>query len=168
MPAVQPPPGYDKTVAVPAAGQRPGAAPTPRPGVVAPPPARPRVAPPAPEKKPPVMLIAIAVAALVVIVGGYFGYQKFFGAAPATTYIEINAVPWGTVKTVTPTEGGKAIEVNQMTPIRVPVPEGEYTVVVAGPNGTEKSETIKATNDSPGSFTPVYEAIDVDKILKTY
>jgi hypothetical protein len=55
-----------------------------------------------------------------------------------------------------------------MTPIRVPVPEGEFTVVVAGPNGTEKSETIKASNDSPGSYTPVYEAIDVDKILSSH
>jgi hypothetical protein len=113
-------------------------------------------------------MIGIAVAALVLLVGGYFAYQKMFGTAPATTYIEINAVPWGTVKTITPAGGGKAIEVNQITPIRVPVPEGEFTVVVAGPNGTEKSETIKASNDSPGSYTPVYEAIDVDKILSTH
>ena len=85
------------------------------------------------------------------------------------TYIEINAVPWGTVKTITPTGGGKAIEVNEQTPIRVPVPEGEFTVVVAGPDGTEKSETVKATNDSPGSLTPVYgEGIDVDKILSSH
>ena len=168
MPAMPaPPPHLDKTVAIPA-GQRPGVVPTPRPGAVAP--ARPRVAPaaPAPEKKPPVMMIGIAVAALVLLVGGYFAYQKMFGTAPATTYIEINAVPWGTVKTITPAGGGQAIEVNQMTPIRVPVPEGEFTVVVAGPNGTEKSETIKASNDSPGSYTPVYEAIDVDKILSTH
>ncbi|MGH9493235.1 MAG: hypothetical protein ACRD2K_07015, partial [Terriglobales bacterium] len=167
MPAVQaPPPHLDKTIAIPAA-QRPAGVPTPRPGVVAP--ARPRVPAPAPEKKSPVMMIGIAAVALVVLaVGGYFGYQKIFGTAPATTYIEINAVPWGTVKTITPTGGGKAIEVNEMTPIRVPVAEGEYTVVVAGPNGTEKTETVKAMNDSPGSFTPVYEAIDVDKILTTH
>ena len=167
MPAVHPPPGYDKTQAVPTpSGQRP-AVPTPRPGVV--PPARPRVpaAAPAPPKKSPVMLIVVAAAVLVAGVVGYVVYNKFMAAPPATTYIEINAVPWGTVKTITPAGGGKAIEVNQQTPIRVPVPEGEFTVVVAGPDGTEKSDTVKATNDSPGSFTPVYEAIDVDKILST-
>ena len=163
MPA--PPPGLDKTVAIPAA-QRPAGVPTPRPAAA--PTMRPPVAPPAPAKKPPVMMIGIALAAVVLAVGGYFAYQKMFGTAPATTYIEINAVPWGTVKTITPAGGGNAIEVNQQTPIRVPVPEGEFTVVVAGPNGTEKSETIKAANDSPGSYTPVFEAIDVDKILTSH
>ena len=162
MPA--PPPHLDKTVAMPAA-QRPAGVPTPRPAAA---PHRPPVAPLAPAKKPPVMMIGIALAAVVLAVGGYFAYQKMFGVAPATTYIEINAVPWGTVKTITPAGGGSAIEVNQQTPIRVPVPEGEFTVVVAGPDGTEKSETIKATNDSPGNFTPVYEAIDVDKILSSH
>ncbi len=168
MPAVPaPPPHLDKTVAVPTpSGQRPAAVPTPRPAVV--PPARPRVAPPAAEKKSPVVLIVVAVVVLVLAVGGYVGYQKFFAIAPATTYIEINAVPWGTVKTITPTGGGKTLQVNQQTPIRVPVPEGEFTVVVAGPDGTEKSETVKATNDSPGTLTPVYEAIDVDKILSSH
>ena len=165
MPA--PPPHLDKTVAMPAA-QRPGAAPTPRPAVV---PTAPRMAaaPPVPGKKSPVMMIAIAAIAFVVLaVGGYVGYKKFAGPGEATTYIEINAVPWGTVKSVTPAGGGKAIELNEVTPVRVPVAEGEYTVVVTGPNGTEKSETIKATNDSPGTYTPVYEAIDVEKILNAH
>jgi hypothetical protein len=166
MPA--PPANLDKTVAIPApSGQRP-AVPTPRP-VMAPAPPRVAPAPPVPGKKSPVMMIAVAAVALVILaVGGYVGYKKFVGPSAATTYIEINAVPWGTVKSVTPAGGGKAIEVNEMTPIRVPVPEGEYTVVVAGPNGTEKTETIKASNDSPGTFTPVYEAIDVDKIVSTH
>ena len=166
-PAMPAPPAHlDKTIATPA-GQRP-AVPTPRPAMA---PAPPRPAPPAamPEKKSPVMLIAIAAVALVVLaVGGYVGYKKFAGPGQATTYIEVNAVPWGTVKSVTPTAGGNTIEVNEMTPVRVPVPEGEYTVVVTGPNGTEKTETIKASNDSPGAYTPVFEAIDVDKILSTH
>ena len=165
MPA--PPPHLDKTVAIPGrAGQRPATVPTPRPAMA---PIPPRMAPaPAPAKKPPLLMIGIVLAFVVLAVSGYVGYKRMFGTAPATTYIEINAVPWGTVKSVTPAGGGKAIELNEMTPTRVPVAEGEYTVVVTGPNGTEKSETIKATNDSPGTYTPVYEAIDVDKILSSH
>jgi len=59
------------------------------------------------------------------------------------------------------------INVDQETPVRVPVAPGEYTVVVAGPGGDEQTQKVTVTNDSPGSFTPVFEKIDVDKILQS-
>ena len=103
----------------------------------------------------------------VVAVGGYFAYEKFFATPPApTTYIEINGVPWGHVKTLTPTSGN-AIQIDKDTPIRVPVSPGEYTIVVAGPNGQELSQKINVTNDSPGSYTPIFEKINVDQILQS-
>jgi hypothetical protein len=113
------------------------------------------------------MMIVLVVLLVAAIVGGYFAYNRFFVAPPApTNWIEINGVPWGTVKTVT-SASGKVIQVNQPTPIRVPVNPGEYTVVVDGPSGEEQSQKINVTNDSPGSYTPVFEKIDVDQIMQS-
>jgi hypothetical protein len=109
-----------------------------------------------------------AVVILVLSVGGYFALRK--GAAPeATAYMEINAVPWGTVKSVTNGSGeAMPLPAEPHTPIRLRVPPGEYKVVVAGPSGVEKSETLTVSEESPGSYTPVFEAIDVEEILRNY
>ncbi|HZR27788.1 MAG TPA: protein kinase, partial [Terriglobales bacterium] len=124
------------------------------------------VAPP-PPKKSPVMAIVLVIVVLVVAGVGYWYYKNNMAAPQApTSYIEINGVPWGTVKTVT-SANGNVTEVNQPTPVRVPVGPGEYTVVVAGPNGEEQSQKINVSNDSPGSYTPVFEKIDVDQILQS-
>jgi hypothetical protein len=69
------------------------------------------------------------------------------------------------VKTITKPDGTVVKEVNQQTPVRVPLPPGEYKVVVAGPRGDQKSETIKITAEQGGSVYPVFEAIDVERIL---
>src|SRR5437763_1621734 len=138
-----------------AAHARPSAAPAYRPA-------------PPPPKKSPVPMIVIAVLAVAALVGGYFAiFNKPSGGGGAGTsaYIEINAVPWGTVKTVTSSK--TTINVNQETPVRVPLTPGEYTVVVAGPDGDEQTQKVTVTNDVPGSFTPVFEKIDVDKILQS-
>ena len=126
-----------------------------------------RPAPP-PPKKSPVPMVLIVVLAVAALVGGYFAIFKkppAGGAAGTSAYIEINAVPWGTVKTVTSPQA--TINVNQETPVRVPVAPGEYTVVVAGPNGDEQTQKVAVSNDAPGSFTPVFERVDVDKILQS-
>jgi len=124
-----------------------------------------QVAPP--PKKSPVGMIVLVIVLLAAGVGGYWFYEnKIATPATPTSYIEINGVPWGTVKTVT-SSAGNVIQVNQPTPIRVPVGPGEYTVVVTGPNGEEQSEKINVTNDAPGTYTPVFEKIDVDQILQS-
>ena len=139
-----------------AAHARPSAAPAYRPA-------------PPPPKKSPLPMIIIAVLAVAALVGGYFAIfnkpSAGGGAAGTSAYIEINAVPWGTVKTVASSKA--TINVDQETPVRVPVAPGEYTVVVAGPGGDEQTQKVTVTNDSPGSFTPVFEKIDVDKILQS-
>jgi serine/threonine-protein kinase len=125
-----------------------------------------QVAPPPPKKSPAAMIV-IVVLLIALVVGGIFVYQKFVAPPPApTTWIEINGVPWGHVKTVT-SASGKVIQVDQDTPVRVPVNPGEYTVVVAGPNGEEQSQTITVTSDSHGPYTPVFEKINVEQILQS-
>ena len=122
---------------------------------------------PAPEpRRSPVMAIVIVLVIIAAIAGGYFGYKKFTAPVPATSYIEINAVPWGMVKSVT-AANGKVINVNQETPLRLSVAPGQYTVVVTGPSGAEQSKELSVTDDAPGNYTPVFEKIDVDKILQS-
>ncbi len=114
------------------------------------------------------MMIVIAVAVVVLAVVGYVVYSKITGTPPATAYIEINAVPWGTVKTVTSSDGKVKLDVNKETPLRVPVPPGTYKVVIDGPSGQEQTVEVKVTNDNPGEVAPpAFEEIDVDQILNS-
>ncbi|MGH9669554.1 MAG: hypothetical protein ACRD3A_05510, partial [Terriglobales bacterium] len=163
---------YDAAPAPAAVPAAPGVArPPARPGV-APPPAvqaPPRPAPPPPKPAFPMKFVVIGVVALVVIVGGILAYRSISTPAPATAYVEINAIPWGTVKSITSTDGDEVqIGTDTQTPLRIALAPGEYKVVVAGPKGEEKTETIKVSNESPGSYVPVFEAIDVEKIVTTH
>ena len=119
------------------------------------------VAPP-PPKKSPLVPILIAVV-LIAIVGGYFGYKKITTVPGTTTFIEINAIPFATVKSITSADGKVKLTPNELTPARIGVPPGDYEVVLAGRDGTEKTEKVSATNDAPGSVKSVFEPIDVEK-----
>lgn len=123
-------------------------------------------------KKSPAMMITVVVLALIVVAGiGYFMLNKPSGgtgaAGGASTYLEINAVPYGTVKSITGKDGKTVDLKDTQTPLRVAVAPGEYTIVVAGPKGQEDTQKKTATSDAPGSDTAVFEQIDVDKILQS-
>src|SRR4051794_32967565 len=119
------------------------------------------VAPP-PPKKSPVVPIAIAVV-VIALVGGFFGYKKMTAVPAPTTFIEINAIPFATVKSITSADGKVKLTPDELTPARIGVPPGEYEVVLTGRDGTDKTEKVSATNDAPGSVKSVFEPIDVEK-----
>jgi hypothetical protein len=81
----------------------------------------------------------------------------------ATTYIEINAIPYATVKSITSADGKVKLTPDDITPARIAVPPGDYDVVLTGRDGTEKTEKVNATNESPGTVKSVFEPIDVEK-----
>jgi hypothetical protein len=144
--------------AAPAAARKAGAAAAAvRPAVA-------RPAPPPPKKSPLPMVIA-AVVVIALVIGGVVGYKRLSAPVAESTYIEVNAVPWGMVKSITKPDGTVVKQVDQQTPVRVALPPGEYKVVVAGPRGDQKTESVKITAEQGGSVYPVFEAIDVDKIL---
>jgi len=125
----------------------------------------------APAKRS-IVPIAIGAVAVVLAVVGIFAFRNTPSVAtpPAkSAYVEINAVPWGTVKYLEPANGGARIQINEPTPVRVAVIPGEYKVVIAGPDGTEKADQVKAADGIPGNSTKtVFEQIDVDQILKQH
>lgn len=146
--------------------------------------ARPAVAPARPEPAPQVVpsrptpvaaqprktgLIAAIVVVVLLVLGGV-GYWMTHRAAKVTadSYVSINAVPWGKVKSFAPADGKDPIVVDDVTPLRIAVPAGEYKVTIAGPNGAERTEQVRASREAPTSFTVVFEAIDVDKIVNSH
>ena len=105
--------------------------------------------------------MGLAIAALVI----YTACRSAGNPAAPTAAIEINAVPWGTVKSVASTNGRVTFAVNSQTPLRVKVPPGSYDIVIFGPKGQEQTPTVMATDGMPGRCAPVFEAIDGKQII---
>jgi len=124
---------------------------------------------PQPEKKKSLLIPAIvAVVLIAAAVGGYFAMRSGTSGAVADSYIVINAVPWATVKSVEPADGGSAVVSDQQTPVRIPVASGTYKVTLVGPNNTQRIDTVSVTADKPGNVNVVFEEIDVETILQTH
>jgi tetratricopeptide (TPR) repeat protein len=129
---------------------------------------RPAPAPVVPQKEFPTKAVAAAVLLVVLGVGGWFGYQKFFGPLPIVTYAEINATPYATVTSITSQDGRFKVALNQETPVRVALPAGTFTIEFKGPNGEAATETLSNVGaGSPGSITHPFEAVSANEIVKT-
>jgi serine/threonine-protein kinase len=129
---------------------------------------RPAPAPVIPQKEFPTKAVASVVLLIVLGVGGWFGYQKFFGPLPITTYAEINATPYATVTRITSADGRFKKELNVETPVRVDLPAGTFTVEFKGPNGETATETLSnVAAGSPATVTHPFEAVSANEIVKT-
>jgi hypothetical protein len=82
-------------------------------------------------------------------------------------YVEVIAQPWATVKSLTGADG-KVIAVNEQTPVRVPLPAGEYTIALAGPNAQEHTGQVSVSPGKPAQYNYVFEAVDAAKIVSAY
>ncbi|HUQ49733.1 MAG TPA: protein kinase [Terriglobales bacterium] len=120
-----------------------------------------------PAKPFPTKAVAAGVLALALTVGGYFGYQKMTAPPPIETYVEINAVPWAQVKSIASADGKFKVDVNQETPVRVPLPSGEFTITFAKPDGTPATEKITVNKNQPGSVSPVFESVSANEIVQS-
>jgi hypothetical protein len=120
-----------------------------------------------PAKPFPVKAVIGAVLAVVLVVGGYFGYKTMTAPPPIETYVEINAVPWGKVTSIVSTDGKFKVDVNQETPVRVNLPAGDFVVNLTKPDGSPEKQTIKVAKGSPVSIAPVFEAVSANEIVKS-
>ncbi len=167
-PAPAPAPAVVTTPAAAAPKPAPAPAPVPAPVKVQERKPKPVIAPAPEPKKTGLIIAAVAVAVLVLVAVGYFAMRTKTAAPTADSYVAINAIPWGTVKSLNSADGKTSIAVNQETPVRVVVPAGDYKVIVAGPDGSERSQQVKTIRDAPASCTVVFEAIDVEQIVNAH
>jgi hypothetical protein len=86
-------------------------------------------------------------------------------AAKPDTSITINAVPWATVKSVTNAKG-KIVAQDQETPVVIPVPAGDYSIVLEGPDHKTQTENVTATKGTPARVNSKFETPDVEEIIR--
>jgi serine/threonine protein kinase len=116
-------------------------------------------------------VFAVLVAIVILVFIAFAGFRIYQGRATApraTTYVEVNAVPWGTVTSISATDRKFALNLNQQTPLRVLLAPGQYTITLAGPGGEQRVKQIRVSDESPGSYTEVFQVIDVDQILNAH
>src|SRR5579884_3223971 len=142
----------------------------------------------APRKRSDVpILLGVGVVIIAILVGGYVARKHFTASrnvvsapaapapaqspqpAPATGPVgslEIYAVPWGTVKTVSSVDGKTRIEVNQPTPLNLALAPGDYLVVIASPEGQEQWGNVTVSETNSARYQVVFRQIDVQEIIR--
>ena len=110
--------------------------------------------------------VSIAILAVLSVLGGKLPGRG--ATAKLTTYVQVNAVPWGTITSINSTDSKFLLNLNQETPLRVPLAPGEYTVNLKGPSGEQRIKQIRVSDDSPGSYTEVFQVIDVEQLLNSH
>ena len=129
------------------------------------------VAPEPPKKSPVVMIVVIAIVVIALAAGGYFFMRKGGGgggtAVVRDSFVEVNAIPWGTLKSAKQINGDftETYDKDNQTPVRISLPTGDFEITVVGPGGQEKTEKVKISAKASGSVTPVFEQLDVEKIV---
>ncbi len=87
------------------------------------------------------------------------------GAVAGYTYAEINAEPWATVSAFSPANGDAANAVGQMTPLRVKLPPGKYTVTLQGPSHELKQLEVTVSAQGGTSAFATFKKPDLEKIV---
>ena len=114
-----------------------------------------------------ILKLAVALVAAVVIFLGTWSVLHRRSTTGTIAYVEVDAQPWATVRTVAANDG-KTITVNQVTPLRMALPRGEYTIVLTGPGGTEATGHVSVTPGQVNSYKHDFEVVDVQKIVDSY
>jgi serine/threonine protein kinase len=110
-------------------------------------------------------VIVLLVVAGYVIVGPKLRSSAASLVSPISTYAEINAEPWGTIKGISPLKGEVQNVIGSATPLRVMLPPGPYTFTISGPNNEirQVNITVPARGGTPSLV--VFKKPDIPKIL---
>lgn len=160
----------NKTIVHGSAGAAAGAAPAKEPApsaqrtIVADAPAIPM---PPPAKPFPAKQVGIGVLALVLSVGGFFGYKQFTAPPVLDSYVEVNAVPWARVTHVESADGKYKADPNVETPVRVQLPAGQYKITLVGPDNKPAVKDVTVSATQPGSISNVFEAVSANEIVQS-
>jgi uncharacterized protein YgfB (UPF0149 family) len=100
-------------------------------------------------------MVIVAVVLLAVVGGGVFVMKdKIWPPPVADAYVEVNAIPYGSVKQAKQLDGKftQTFDKDNQTPIRLNLPSGEYEITVVGPSGQEKTDHVKISKTASGSM----------------
>jgi serine/threonine-protein kinase len=145
----------------------------------------PPVVVPAPSSKKKLVLAVLA--AVLVIgagVGGYMYWRARTAAgvagttatttAPGTVatgpgFAQINASPWGSVKSITAADG-KAVEISEAdTPVRIELAPGVYEIVMTGPDGSTEKRSQVTVKPAEAAFVNFeFQQVNAKKIVDSY
>jgi hypothetical protein len=93
------------------------------------------------------------------------------GEAPAraesSSYVELNAGPWGTVKEVRSLGGQTVRHLNDQTPVRLNVPPGRYQVTIEGPRGQSKVVEVEVPEQGGHTYIVVFHKPDIERIISS-
>jgi serine/threonine protein kinase len=126
----------------------------------------------------PVVWIGIAAAILVVVVLLVMlrpNSERVSGTKSSTaggnanssayTFAEINAEPWGTIKEITPANGEAQSAIGSVTPLRVKLPAGQYSLTLEGPNHEKKQVDITVPNQGGTACLVLFRKPDLKRLL---
>lgn len=86
-------------------------------------------------------------------------------ALAGVTYAEINAEPWATVIAVTPANGDAQNAIGQVTPLRINLLPGQYSVMLQGPNHEEKRIDLTVPQQGGTSGFAFFNKPDLNRIV---
>jgi serine/threonine protein kinase len=126
----------------------------------------------------PVVWIGIAAVILVVVVLLVMlrpKQERVSGTRPASisgnassatyTYAEINAEPWGTIKEIIPANGEAQSAIGSVTPLRIKLPAGQYSLTLEGPNHERKRVDITVPNQGGTACLVLFRKPDLKRLL---
>jgi hypothetical protein len=116
-----------------------------------------------------IVWIGSGVAALAVV--GVAVFMMTRGPVPTGTAI-VDAVPWANITSIR-SEGGEelALPTPASTPVALTLPEGTYTITLAGPAPESKTETVTVRVDVGGtSVVPItrFRSMTVEEYFEQY
>ncbi len=123
-----------------------------------------RETPPAPGARK-----RIAIIAAVVLIAGAAAVYRFviYVPAPPTGYVSLNILPWGQITKIT-SAGGNEISLPRetVTPCRLPLPEGSYTIQVVNPSFAKPLVLkVDVKNDKVQDVKKTFDGFDIQQAV---
>lgn len=86
-------------------------------------------------------------------------------ATASSSYAEINAEPWGTIKEISPASGEAQSVIGSATPLRVKLPAGQYSLTLEGPNHEQKHVDITVPQQGGTACMVLFRKPDMQRLL---
>lgn len=108
------------------------------------------------------------IAAIVLLAGAVAVYRFVIYVPPAPTgYVSLNVIPWGQVTKIVSAGGSEiAVPRETVTPCRLPLPEGSYTIQIVNPSFAKALVfKVDVKNDQVQDVKKMFDGFDVQQAV---